>query len=105
MKFNILSTLAAASVATADLNLQSMSMEGANMMQSMMQYKQTLHDERRAAGDFDLDRYSRAESAQCINGRAGEYSCRNVDLLDHLRHQDMGSFSRDGNDIWGSLTL
>ena len=102
MKLSVLSTLAVAGVVSAEMSLQSMSMQGANMMQSMMQYKQSLRDERRAAGDFDINRYQRAESAPCINGKAGEYDCNNVDLLDHLRHQDMGSRSRDGNDLWGS---
>lgn len=36
----------------------------------------------------------------CVNGKAGEYPCKNVDLLSVLSHKVMGS-SGNGNDIWG----
>jgi hypothetical protein len=102
MRFYLLSTFAVATVAAADIDLQSMQlMQAGNTMQSMMQYKQNVREKQRAAGEFDINRYQRAEPTQCINGKAGEYQCNNVDLLGHLRHQDMGSTSREGSDVWG----
>lgn len=53
-------------------------------------------------GAFDLDRYAPLmASTPCVNGQAGEYQCNNVDMVDFLRHQDMGSATRTGNDVWG----
>ncbi|KFA67602.1 hypothetical protein S40285_09567 [Stachybotrys chlorohalonatus IBT 40285] len=58
--------------------------------------------EESAAGAFDLDRYEVLQAATaCTNGRAGEYQCSNIDMMAFLRHQDMGSSTRTGNDIWG----
>ncbi|KAK3356827.1 hypothetical protein B0T25DRAFT_603427 [Lasiosphaeria hispida] len=54
------------------------------------------------AGVFDLDRYAKlAATTPCVNGKAGEYKCSNVDLISFLRHQDLGSSTRRGNDVWG----
>jgi hypothetical protein len=53
------------------------------------------------AGIFDIDRYAAQAATPCVNGKAGEYACNNVDLVSFLRHQDMGSSTRRGNDIWG----
>ncbi|KAK5655166.1 hypothetical protein OQA88_6065 [Cercophora sp. LCS_1] len=54
------------------------------------------------AGVFDVDRYQAlADTTACVNGKAGEYKCNNVDLVSFLRHQDMGSSTRKGNDVWG----
>lgn len=56
--------------------------------------------EESAAGAFDLDRYEVLQAATaCTNGRAGEYQCSNIDMMAFLRHQDMGSSTRTGNDI------
>jgi hypothetical protein len=53
-----------------------------------------------AEGAFDLDRYEALQAVTtCTNGRAGEYQCSNVDLVSFLRHQDMGSATRTGNDV------
>lgn len=39
----------------------------------------------------------------CVNGKSGEvgYQCDNVDMLSFLSHEDMGSESMRGNDVWG----
>lgn len=55
-------------------------------------------------GAFDVDRYQASAATACVNGKAGEYQCSNVDLKGFLRHQDMGSSTRKGNDIWGELS-
>ncbi len=36
----------------------------------------------------------------CIDGMAGEYSCKNVDLLSHLSLQDLGDIG-SAQDNWG----
>ncbi|MDE2827120.1 MAG: choice-of-anchor B family protein [Bacteroidota bacterium] len=39
---------------------------------------------------------------ECVNGKAGEFECQNVDLLSHLSKKDMGAEHRIlVNDIWG----
>lgn len=53
------------------------------------------------AGVYDINRYAAQAATTCVNGKAGEYQCKNVDLVAFLRHQDMGSSTRKGNDIWG----
>ena len=38
----------------------------------------------------------------CVNGKAGEFECKNVDLLSHLSKKEMGAEHRIlVNDIWG----
>lgn len=52
------------------------------------------------SGAYDLDRYEAlAASTPCVNGKAGEYQCNKVDMMAFLRHQDMGSSTRKGNDV------
>jgi hypothetical protein len=71
-------------------------------MKELRQRKMALRESEASAGVFDKDRYKKVSSAtSCTNGKAGGYSCNNVDLLGFLRHQDMGSRTREGNDIWG----
>jgi len=74
-------------------------------MEAMKLLKQQTWDAQRAAGAFDIDRYSRQAATRCTDGKAGEYSCDNVDLVSFLRHQDMGSSTRQGNDIWGKFQV
>ncbi|KAJ1327074.1 choice-of-anchor B family protein [Microdochium nivale] len=82
--------------------LQASSAPAAIGMQELRQRKNDQHSQDLAAGVFDLDRYERlASGTACVNGKAGEYSCNNVDLKGFLRHQDMGSRTRVGNDVWG----
>jgi len=58
------------------------------------------------AGAFDVDRYSAlAAGTPCVDGKAGEYKCNKVDLMSFLRHQDMGSSTRQGNDVCKLLAL
>lgn len=71
-------------------------------MGQLRQRKMALHESQAAAGVFDKDRYKTLSSGtSCSNGKAGEYSCNNIDLKGFLRHQDTGSRTRVGNDIWG----
>jgi hypothetical protein len=111
MKTSITSVLLAAAAGSAVAqqitsfnadSLRATSAPNAVAMSTLKQRKNTQRDRDRAAGVFDLDRYEAAASGSpCVDGKAGEYSCNNVDLLGFLRHQDVGSQTREGNDIWG----
>jgi len=36
----------------------------------------------------------------CVNGRAGEFSCKNIDLLSHMSLSELGDMGR-AQDNWG----
>ena len=56
----------------------------------------------RAEGAFDNARLQAvAGPMPCVNGKSGPYSCSKVDMLGFLSHQDMGSSTKEGNDVWG----
>ena len=40
-------------------------------------------------------------ATRCVNGFAGAYPCRNVDLLSFLPRTEMGAGDNQGSDIWG----
>lgn len=70
-------------------------------MPELQRIKLAQHDEERAAGTFDMDKYPEQAATKCKNGKAGPYSCKNIDLKGFLRHQDMGTKLLQGNDVWG----
>lgn len=72
-------------------------------MQTMREMKIQTAERQAAAGAYNLDRYSAVQSATCTNGKASEDSCKNVDMMGFLRHQDMGLTVRAGNDVWGKF--
>ena len=39
-------------------------------------------------------------AADCVDGHAGEYACKNIDLGAFVSHADLGSSTRQGSDIW-----
>ncbi|KAL4762095.1 uncharacterized protein BDW70DRAFT_159092 [Aspergillus foveolatus] len=94
MKLSALSLLSVACVATA-------SRHGAETMEYLMSLKQQSRERARVQGLFDINRYPDEGAKKCTNGKAGEYSCENVDLLSFLSHQALGSANREGNDVWG----
>lgn len=72
----------------------------AETMAQLKQLKEASWSALNETGAFDLDRYDSLRApTSCVNGKAGEYQCSNVDLVSFLRHQDMGSSTRKGNDI------
>lgn len=76
-------------------------------MDRLMELKTKHWDEMRANGVFnryDNARVRPAGPAPCVNGKAGEYSCDKVNMLSFLSHAEMGSTTKEGNDIWGNLT-
>ncbi|RYO75018.1 hypothetical protein DL766_009037 [Monosporascus sp. MC13-8B] len=81
--------------------LRSFTASTAVSMEVVMGKKKSHTEANIAAGVYDIDRYERAGATPCVNGTAGEYSCDSVDLMGFLRHQDMGSRERRGNDVWG----
>jgi hypothetical protein len=89
------STLLAAAAFTATALGESMSV--------LRQMKLDAWAAQRESGAFDVDRYQLQAATACVNGKAGEYGCNNVDLVSFLRHQDIGSTAREGNDVWGRL--
>jgi hypothetical protein len=71
----------------------------------LMQLKTNHWQSMRDNGMFDPGRYkSVSTTTACVNGKAGDYSCQNVDMHAFLSHQDMGSTTREGNDVWGKVS-
>lgn len=73
-----------------------------NMMGTLMSLKTAHHDVKKSAGVFREGAYESMGATKCQNGKAGEYSCKNIDLLGSLTHEAMGSTTREGNDVWGA---
>ncbi|RVU33352.1 choice-of-anchor B family protein [Rheinheimera riviphila] len=44
-------------------------------------------------------------AAACVNGKAGIYSCKNIDLVSHLALGDFSSSPTAASDIWGHVDL
>lgn len=85
-------------------NADTLSAKSAPNAVSMATLRQRKAEQRQrdaAGGFFDVDRYEAVGPSSCEDGKAGEYLCNNVDLLGFMRHQDTGSQTREGNDIWG----
>lgn len=98
----LLAALAGSSMAAVDEDtLRAASAPNAVSMSTLKQRKINQREKDIADGVFDVDRYEATSATPCVDGKAGEYSCNNVDLLGFLRHQDTGSRTREGNDIWG----
>src|SRR2546430_2094139 len=71
----------------------------------LMQLKADHWKSMRENGVFDSGRYkSISTTTACVNGKAGEYSCQNVDMYAFLSHEDMGSSTKEGNDVWGKAS-
>lgn len=47
----------------------------------------------------------RQTAVECVNGKAGNFSCHNIDLLAHIPLTAFSSFPSSGNDIWGHVDL
>lgn len=70
-------------------------------MGTIMEMKLKQHADDMKDGMFGYNKYKQQDPTPCFRGLAGEYSCNNVDLKGFLRHQDMHSRTRTGNDLWG----
>ncbi|KAK3181525.1 hypothetical protein K4F52_007235 [Lecanicillium sp. MT-2017a] len=83
--------------------LQADSAPNAVSMETVMSLKEHDMGQMSALGAFDPDRYQPRGFTPCVDGKAAEYSCKNVNLQSFLRIQDIGGdpeFLR-ANDIWG----
>lgn len=80
-------------------------------MDRLMELKIKHWNSMRAAGVFnkydikDNARIQAVGPAPCVNGKAGEYSCDKVDLTSFLSHAEMGSTTKEGNDVWGMSAM
>jgi propanediol dehydratase large subunit len=94
MKLSLaLSMLAAAGLATAAEQA---------LMERLMSIKVSQRESFRAQGVFGANKYGRTNTySKCANGKSGEYACENVDMHGFLSHEEMGSVTREGNDVWG----
>ncbi|KAI9680509.1 MAG: hypothetical protein M1817_003949 [Caeruleum heppii] len=80
-----------------------------NTMDRLMALKIQQREAQRARGVFDSARVALAPQSlqKCVDGKtqspAGQpvYSCDSVDLHGFLSHTDLGSTTREGNDVWG----
>ncbi|OAX80184.1 hypothetical protein ACJ72_05490 [Emergomyces africanus] len=100
MKLSLLAPLVVAGLAMAEF----LSRDEKNMMQMqrLMDMKLAAREKLIKDGVFDEGRFKSINTPQrCVNGKAGEFSCNNVDMTAFLSHEDMGSTTRTGNDIWG----
>lgn len=70
-------------------------------MERIMNLKDESFERLRAEGAFSRHYPVVSEVVKCEDGKAGEYSCDNVDLHGFLSHGDMGSTTKEGNDVWG----
>ncbi|KAK2595272.1 hypothetical protein QQS21_006987 [Conoideocrella luteorostrata] len=102
----VLTMLAGSGMASIEVNPnpESLAASGSPMavsMEELMEAKLSHREQDIASGVFDKDRYTAQAATACINGKAGEYSCKNADLKGFIRHKDLGSRTRAGNDVWG----
>ncbi|KAG6006954.1 hypothetical protein E4U21_006573 [Claviceps maximensis] len=70
-------------------------------MSQVMSQKSSFHKQKQEAGVFAEKKYTSMGNVKCENGKAGEYSCENIDVVGSITHEATGSTSREGNDIWG----
>jgi hypothetical protein len=98
MKLSLVAVLGVATLVT------SRTIKTANhvAMERLMDMKVTSREKLRKDGYFAAGRWNSTNGVQtCTNGKAGEYSCNGVDLQAFASHEDLGSETKEGNDIWG----
>ncbi|KAF2750128.1 hypothetical protein M011DRAFT_492421 [Sporormia fimetaria CBS 119925] len=100
MKFNSVIATAALGATTVTAAAGAV---GESKMERVMALKTKQWEDARAAGLFggSLLYPSLKKVTPCKKGQAGEYKCNNVNLHSFLSHEDTGSASKVGNDIWG----
>ncbi|RPB00709.1 hypothetical protein L873DRAFT_1834993 [Choiromyces venosus 120613-1] len=57
----------------------------------------------RANGEYNSTTHGRLAYTPCLNGKAGEFRCNNVDLYDFVSHADLGNKTSEGSSTWGRL--
>lgn len=75
-------------------------------MERLMTLKSEQREAFRSQGLFNSGKYGRDNRFhKCRGGRSGEYACNNVDMHGFLSHEEMGSTTREGNDVWGKQNV
>jgi choice-of-anchor B domain-containing protein len=107
MRINTLASLTAILAASATSADDFAAAAAAGKMERVMQIKTKQWDDARAKGLFGGSALYRKITSKkaCIKGKAGSgneaYACNNVDLHGFLSHEDLGSATKAGNDVWG----
>ncbi|KAF1983287.1 hypothetical protein K402DRAFT_361352 [Aulographum hederae CBS 113979] len=89
----------AINIAALALGLASTAAAGA--MERLQEMKIAQRESAKSHGVFAPGKYNKRDKQKCKNGKAGVYSCNNIDMTDFMSHEEMGSTTREGNDIWG----
>jgi hypothetical protein len=98
MKLSLVAVLGVATLAT------SRTIKSANhvAMDRLMGMKVSSREKLRSNGYFEPGKWQSSNAVQtCTGGKAGEYGCDNVDLYSFASHEDLGSATKEGNDLWG----
>ncbi|TFK21272.1 hypothetical protein FA15DRAFT_707366 [Coprinopsis marcescibilis] len=70
--------------------------------QEIMDRKHAFWAEEAAAGVFNSSRFQAiTEFTPCVDGRAGEFRCSNIDLYSFYSHAELGSQTGEGSSSWG----
>ncbi|KAG5650706.1 hypothetical protein H0H81_011312 [Sphagnurus paluster] len=69
--------------------------------EAMMRNKTAKFTSRRAAGLYQSRKHRALSYAPCVDGRAGEFKCNNVDLYSFKSHAELGSETGEGSSSWG----
>lgn len=97
MKVNTLLTAAALGVSAVSAG------PGASKMEEVMELKTAQWEAARARGVFGGSKLYKKVTSQkpCTKGKAGEFQCNKVNMHGFLSHEDLGSATKAGNDVWG----
>jgi len=70
--------------------------------ESWMGYKMSQYAKHRDAGRYNSTQYKAiTEKVACVDGYAGEFKCKNVDLYYFAPHEELGSATGEGSSSWG----
>jgi len=68
----------------------------------LMDLKEKAFAKHKAAGAFVSSQYQTInQTVPCVNGKAGEFRCSNIDLHYFASHADLGSSTGQGSSSWG----
>lgn len=101
MKFN--SVIATAALGATTVSAAAAGAAAASKMEHVMEIKVKQWEDARSRGLFGGSfLYPKIKKATpCVKGQAGEYKCNKVNLHGFLSHEDLGSTTKAGNDVWG----
>lgn len=68
-------------------------------MQQVMKEKVRQHEACAAASECPINRAFKS-NVKCVDGKAGDYECKNIDMLSFVPIAELGS-TRDASDSWG----